>query len=81
MFARTYYVNRVHACYEKGQSDLAIADCNKAIELDPTLASTYGVRAMAYTGLAKKTEAIADLEKFITLTDNPQLVEMARPPC
>ena len=26
----------------------------------------------------KKTEAIADFEKFIILTDNPQLVEKAR---
>ena len=66
------------AYLNKGQYDLAIADLSKAIELDPSLAEAYGNRAWAYKKQGKKAEAIADFEKFITLTDNPQWIEMAR---
>jgi len=71
------YNNRAWAYNEKGQYDLAIADCNKAIELDPSLFEAYWNRAWAYTLQGKNAKAIADFEKFITLTDNPQWIEMA----
>jgi len=72
------YYNRAYAYNEKGEYDLAIADCNRAIELDPNLAVAYYNRGLAYKEQGKKAEAIADFEKFITLTTNPQWIEMAR---
>jgi hypothetical protein len=33
---------------------------------------------MAYRGLGKKTQALNDFEKLITLTNSPQLIEIAK---
>ncbi|MEE9399447.1 MAG: tetratricopeptide repeat protein [Dehalococcoidales bacterium] len=63
---------------DREQWDLAIADANKAIGLDPNVAITYFNRGRAYKEQGKKAEAIADFEKFITLTNNPRWIEMAR---
>jgi len=51
---------------------------NKAIELDPNLVEAYYNRGFAYEEQGEKSEAIADFEKLITLTDNPQWIEWAR---
>ena len=72
------YADRAWAYVHTGQFDLAIADCNTAIELDPDLARAYMSRGMAYKAQGKKAEAIADLEKFISLSDNPEYIELAR---
>ena len=71
-------IARTLAYNEKGQYDLAIADCNKTIELDPNLADAYYNRALAYIAQGKKYMAIADFKKFINLTNNPEWIEMAR---
>jgi len=42
------------------------------------LAMAYNNRDLSYVGQDKKAEAVADLEKFITLTSNPQLAGIAR---
>ncbi|GAJ13974.1 unnamed protein product, partial [marine sediment metagenome] len=63
---------------DQGYYDEAIEEYTDAIELDPNLAVAYYNRGRAYKELGKKSEAIDDFEKCIALTDNPQLIEMAR---
>ena len=61
-----------------GQSQRAIEEYDKAIRLNPEHAGAYFNRGIAYRELGRKTEAVADFEKLITLTDDAQQVEMAR---
>jgi len=72
------YYNRGNAYGSLGQPERAIEDYAEAIRLNPTLALAYYNRGFTYKLQDKKAEAIVDFEKFITLTDNPQLIEMAR---
>jgi tetratricopeptide (TPR) repeat protein len=48
-----------------GEFDKAIADCNKAIELDPKLAPAYGNRGQAYMKKGELDKAITDFNKAI----------------
>ena len=73
-----WYADQAHELSEQGRYDEAIEAGNKAIELDPNLAMAYIHRADAYIKQGKKAEAIGDLEVFITLTDNPEWIEIAR---
>jgi regulator of sirC expression with transglutaminase-like and TPR domain len=57
---------------------LAIAECSKAIKLNPNLDVPYLNRGLAYKEQGSITEAMADFRKFLTLTNNPQLIERAR---
>ena len=43
-----------------------------ATKFDLNLAVAYNYRSAAYAEPGKKAETIADPEKFITLTNNPQ---------
>ena len=72
------YANRAVRYIKEERYELAISDCDKAIESDPNYATTYFNRAAAYNLQGKKAEAIADYEKFITLTDNPESIEEAK---
>jgi len=63
----TRYGNRCNAYSGKKQYDQAIADCNKAIELDPKLAALYLNRGNAYKGKKHYDQAIADYNKAIEL--------------
>ena len=63
---------------EKGEYDKAIADCSKAIELDPSYDRAYYNRAFAYSEKGEVTKAIGDLEKCIELSTDPEIVEMAQ---
>ena len=47
--------------------DLAIDDCNKAIELDPDYAEPYSNRGAAYREKGEKDHAIADYDRAIEL--------------
>ena len=60
-----------------GKAHLAVADSNKALEINPDLALAYFHRALAYKDMGMKDEAITDFEKFITLTSDPALSETA----
>ena len=62
----------------RSRTNVGIADCNKAIELDPECVDAYYVRAYAYKEKGKTPEAIADFKEFISLTKDPQLIELAR---
>ena len=69
-FAQSYS-NRGFAYLRLGNNQQAIADCTKAIELDPTFVkNAYINRGRAYSALGKKQEAIADYNKAIEL--NPK---------
>ena len=51
----------------------ALADCNKAIELDPKLAGAYSNRGVAHLEKGELDRAIADCNKAIEL--DPKLAE------
>src|SRR4030042_6325994 len=52
---------------EEGRDDEAIAEFNKAIELDPELAIAYSNRGAAYIGKGDFDKALADCDMAIAL--------------
>ena len=72
------YNNRGLAYAALGQFERAIQDYDEAIRLNPQHTNAYYNRGLTYETQGKKAEAISDFEKFITLTENPQLIESAR---
>jgi len=76
--AAEWHFDQGNTYRELGQHERAIEDYNEAIRLNPEYAVAYNNRGYAYKLQGKKAEAIADFEKFITLSNNPQLIEMAR---
>jgi len=76
-YADAYY-NRGNAYANLGQSQQAIKDFNEAIHLNPEYSNAYYNRGVVYSDLGRKAEAIADFERFVTLTNNPQWIQMAR---
>lgn len=64
------YTNRGLAYQTKGEPDRAIADYNRAIELDPKLAFAYSGRADAYKDRGELDRAIADYNRAIELDPN-----------
>ncbi len=61
------FCNRGLAYYFKGIHNLAIADQDKAIDLDPLHAVAYNNRGAAYLKLGNYAAAIADLQRAIDL--------------
>lgn len=59
------------------QFQQAIQNFDEAIRLNPKYTKAYYNRGYAYKEQGKKDEAIGDFKKFIILTDNPPLIEMA----
>ena len=55
---------RGEAYYRTEEYDLAIADCNKAIELNPKLAPAYRTRGFARKAKEDYDGSIADFNKF-----------------
>ena len=64
------YMNRGIGYYDKGDYDRAIADYDKAIELNPKLAPAYNDRGNVYSAKGDYDRAIADFDKAIELTQN-----------
>jgi tetratricopeptide (TPR) repeat protein len=62
----------------KAQYDLAIADCNKAIDLRHNYARAFYTRACTYKLQGKKDETIADLEKITTPSNDLELIEITK---
>jgi tetratricopeptide (TPR) repeat protein len=62
-----FYNNRGLAYKKQGELDKAIADYNKAIELDPQLAVAYYNRGKDYEDQGELDKAIADFTKAIEL--------------
>jgi lipoprotein NlpI len=63
----TDYLNRGNAKYNMADYEGAIADCSKAIQLDPKLASAYITRGAAKRHKGDYDGAIADYDKAIQL--------------
>lgn len=63
LFRGAVYQNR-------GQLSKAIAECNKAIEINPSYASVYNSRGFAYIGKGEYDEAISDFSRAIEI--NPK---------
>ncbi len=63
----TTYSNRGNAYSDKGQYDLAIADYNSAISLDPKNVLAYNNRGNAYRDKRQYVLAIADFNRAIEL--------------
>ncbi|KAL0227872.1 hypothetical protein RCL1_004015 [Eukaryota sp. TZLM3-RCL] len=64
----TLYSNRA-ACYIKlMEFDLALKDCNKAIELSPTFIRAYLRRAQINFGLKKYHKCMEDYEKILEIS-------------
>jgi tetratricopeptide (TPR) repeat protein len=61
------YHNRGNAYYAKSESDRAVADFTKAIEIDPIFAAAYYSRATANYNNGEYDNAIADFTKAIEL--------------
>ena len=67
------YFNRALTYGKKGQYDQAIADYNKAIEINPGYAMAYYNRGRAYAiGTGQYDQAIADYNKAIEI--NPMFI-------
>jgi tetratricopeptide (TPR) repeat protein len=58
------------ASAKKGQPDLAIADFNKALEIDPKDAHAYSIRGSVYTEKGQYDQAISDLNKALEISPN-----------
>ncbi len=64
------FLDRGNRYGRNGSYEQAIADYNKAIELDPGLAEAYYNRGFSFYELGSYEEAIADLSRAIEL--NPE---------
>jgi len=65
-----YYARRGESYWRLGEYQKAIADCDKAIQLDPNNSSAYAVRGASYGWLGEYPKAIADCDKAIQLDPN-----------
>lgn len=61
------YMERGNRHYAKGETEKAILNYNKALEIDSTIALVYYNRGMAYYDERKLREAFADFSKSIEL--------------
>lgn len=73
----TAYTYRGAAYLDKGQVDQALADLDKAIELQPSLALAYFARGVAYYYVGDYEQAIADLNTVLELDSDPELRQEA----
>src|SRR5207302_112018 len=60
-------VGRATSFVAIGQHDQAIADCSRALELDPTFAMAYATRGRARFEKGDLAPAIADLTKALEI--------------
>ena len=67
--AETYF-RRGYACYDLGLYDLAIANYDKAIQLEPNDANAYYNRGLSKGKLGEYFAAISDFDKAIQLKPN-----------
>ena len=61
------FAGRCYALIQLGQADMALADCARAVELDPSSADARVFRGMAYAGQGMTDLALADYDEAIRL--------------
>jgi len=61
------YNNRGNILGDRGEFDAAIADFNRAAELDPTNANVYNNRGFAYSGKKEFDRALADFSRAVDI--------------
>ncbi|MDH3508774.1 MAG: TIR domain-containing protein, partial [Gammaproteobacteria bacterium] len=59
--------DRAFAHFQKGDNAMAIADCDRALELDATMAVAFNLRGMAHFNLGRYAEALNDLDEALRL--------------
>ena len=64
------HFNQGVANYNSGDYEQAMADYNKAVELDPDYALAYYNRGMSYVDSGDLEQAIADFEWYLELAPN-----------
>jgi tetratricopeptide (TPR) repeat protein len=72
------YNSRGNRYLEQRRLKSAITDFNQAIRLDSKFTVAYGNRALAYKMLGDKTRAISDFERFIALSTDPRMIQVAK---
>ena len=72
------YNSRGNRFLEQRLLKIAIADFDEAIRLDPKYIVAYGNRAIAYKMQGNRTKAISDFEKFISLSSDPRMIQVAK---
>ena len=72
------HFNRGLTLLDHCQLDEAIDEFTKAIELDPNHAGAYLIRGIIYNEKLAFDRSIADLEKCIELSDDPELTRHAK---
>lgn len=78
----TIYIERGQMYRAVYEWDRALDDFNRAIDLDSSFADAYFQRGLLYysilqTGVETRDEALADFERYLTLTPDGQYVEQA----
>ncbi len=73
-----FYQNRANANFVMGEYDTAIADYNKAIELNSKDSTIYFSRALAHFNNKNFTLAIADLDKVVELDPKEAMAHFKR---
>ena len=66
------YLSRGMTCYKKGYLDMAIADYDKAIELNPELEIAYLARGVTYADTGEMTKALSDFRECLRLANVPR---------
>ena len=61
----------------RGQNDSAVYYLTKSIQLDSTVATTFANRAVAYGGMGKPEESIADFKKYFSINPDDERVCMS----
>ena len=61
------YNNRGRCLYDSAQYDAALADVDRAIELDPEFAAAYYNRGRVHNAMGNSSEARADLKSAYDL--------------
>lgn len=62
------YTSRARCHAKNGAHDLALLDCNRALEIDPKRVHTLAMRATIYRSLNRFDEEVADRQALIQLT-------------
>lgn len=74
----TTYDNRALARMKLGQNTFALEDLDKAIELEENYDLPYYRRGYVLEALGRKTDAIESYEKFLTLSQDTNLIGQAK---